>query len=271
MVSKFAEKILSDLKSEVAKTEQTWRTLRVQPDPMESREVEPFLNAKKRLFANAIAHYSAMQLDGISETIAEAYGTLRNLKKVNVDANTDLAEEAAFFTFDPKAARETLQNAEKEISAIRKDLMTVKEFVAPLGTMTEAKAAECTKALKSLESRIASENYGFGNNVFHMSQQTTTKGKALASSENIHKFGLAFAMEHAKNAGSFDSLSKMLEKLSSTVDYTTLSITAREAYDRTIKVLEQAPKMVAAYADTVERCVHSIDESNREIEFYINL
>lgn len=271
MVSKFAEKILSDLKSEVAKTEQTWRTLRVQPDPMESREVEPFLNAKKRLFANAIAHYSAMKLEGISDTIADAYKTLRNMKKVNVDPKTDLASEAVFYTYDPKSARTALENAEREIAIIRKDLATVKEFVAPRGAMTEAKAAECIKALRSLESRMASENYGFGNNVFRMSEETTTKGKALASSENIHKFGLAFAMEHAKSADSFDALSNMLEKLSATVDYTELSITAREAYDRTIKVLEQAPKMIEAYAETVERSVNSINDSNKEIEFYINL
>jgi hypothetical protein len=271
MESKFAEKILSDLKSEVAKTEKVWRTLRVQPDPMESREVEPFLNAKKRLFAKAIANYSAMKLEGISETVAEAYNTLRNIEKIHVDADVDLASESVFYTFDPKAARETLQNAESQMASIRKDLATVKEYIAPIGAMTEGKARECANALKSLEDRLATENYGFGNNVFHLSEQTLTRGKALASSENIMKFGLAFSMEHAKNAKSFDALSTMLQKIQPSVDYTELSITAREGYDRTIKVLEQAPRMIEAYATTIERCVNSIKDSNQEIGFYINL
>ena len=271
MLSKFAEKILSDLKNEVAETEKTWKALRVQTNPMESREVEPFLNAKKKLYANAIAHYSAMQLDGISETVADAYKTLRNLERVKVDANVDLAQESAFFIFNPKAARETLQRAEAEIAQIRSDLSIVKEFVAPIGAMTEAKAANCHRALKSLESRIASENYGFGNNSFKLTQQNTTKGNALASSDNMVKFGVQFAMSNAKNASTLDFLGKMLEKLSATSDYTSLSITAREAFDRTIKVLEHAPKMISAYADTVNRCVNSINESNQEIGFYINL
>lgn len=271
MVSKFVEKIVSDLKTEVAKTEQTWRELRVQTDPMESREIEPFLNAKKKLYAEAVAHYSAMQLEGISETVSEAFATLRHLDKIQVDKGVDLAQESVFYTFDPKSARETLQNAETEIAQLRKDLSTVKEFVAPIGAMTEAKAAACHSALKSLEARIASENYGFGNNHFKMSQQTTTKGNALASSDNMVKFGLSFALSNAKNAGSLDCLGKMLEKLAATRDYTSLSITAREAYDRTIKVLEHAPRMISAYADTVSKCVKSIQESNNEIGFYINL
>jgi len=262
MFSSIISKTVKELRDNVMATEETWRKLRAEGIPGEANEISDYLNTEKAVYASAIAKANSEAIDELSGNLKAAYTKFKNLRKIILPENADIAAESVILLSDPILTRTMLEKAEAHMDEIRTHLMNMKDLVYPKYKLSDARKQECADSLKFMEELIANENYGFGDeSKIDCKSKVTSNGNILASSDKLRIYGRDFASKHEKNSTSMTAWASLLSNLKPTSEYTKLSISERDAYNRAIKVMEKVADICSTYTKTVTSCIESLCDS----------
>jgi len=259
MLSSIISKTVKELKDNVTATEATWRKLRVEGLPGEADEISNYLNTEKAVYASAVAKASGEAIEELSGNLKDAYTKFKSLKKIIPSENTDIASESVIILSDPILTRNMLEQAEAHMDVIRTHLMNMKDLVYPKYKLSDARKQECADSLKFMEDLIANENYGFGDESSIIARsKATSNGNILASSDKLRNYGRDFASKYEKNSASMTAWASLLTNLKPTSEYTKLSISERDAFNRSMKVMEKVADICSVYTKTVTSCIESL-------------